>query len=138
MRTGRLAGPNYLNAKPLFGILVGAVGYLLLSIQSPLRYTIPVWMMLALVVIPALIGVSVGAVTILREGIAAAFWVAAMTMLTYSALNMARIHGELPMSADPGQVFLACAIVSVAYALVAGIVSAGVNALYSRLRGAQA
>lgn len=108
------------------GFGLGCIGYLILSLRQPLGWTIPVWALLAFLVVPICIGLTVGRGMGYDAGPGPRFrgWFRAcsLVMFLYTAFNLMIVRYNIG-SGDTGQVFLVGLFVSVIYALLAGLVA---------------
>jgi hypothetical protein len=106
------------------GLVLGFLGYLLLSVQQPLGWTLPLWILLAFLVIPGIVGVLIGSAhgpaqtarEIFRMGMKGAGW----PMAFYTAVTLLILSPRLVRMENIGQEFLAGALVTLVYALLAG------------------
>ena len=115
------------------GLAAGAAGYLLLGIQEPPEWTMPVWALCAFVLLPGLIGFVIGRKQSLddfpkvrfRQG----FLVTAPVMFCYASIAMIAAHSRIGSASDVGQEMLAGTLAATVFAAVAGCVAGAVCAL---------
>ena len=119
----------------------GSLYYLALSIQQPAQWTVPVWVLLAFLLGPALIGLIAGRLQRgemsplrrFRGGLQAGV----ITMFLYTSITLMALHARMGSSGDGGQVFLVGLFVSVIYALIAGVVAGAVSSRLGRAQRAR-
>ncbi len=114
------------------GLLVGVIGYLCVSLQQPLGWTIPVWGFFAFLLVPCLVGIAVGRSQKTARTTARAFWTAAKSggtaMGLYTAVHLLLIGGPHSDGANSGQEFLAGLLTLFAFSLIAGFAAGAVSA----------
>ena len=111
---------------------IGLVIVLILSLRNPRAWGEPVWAALTFALLPALVAFAVGRTTPPREGITNAFWITNFLVFWYTAIGMMRTHHRVGSGGDPGQTALVGLFVAVVDAALAGLVAAGVSALWHR------
>jgi|SRR5579871_3311214 len=117
------------------GFAVGLCCYLLLAIQPPLSWRIPLWIFLAFLLVPAVIGLVIGrmyraaqpAPVRFGEGMRAGGW----AMAIYTGLSLMVFWGRMGRDAE-GEEFVAGALTTVVFALLAGIVAGFVGKLAAK------
>jgi hypothetical protein len=118
---------------PWAGFGIGVAGYLLLSIQQPPGWTIPGWVILAFLVVPALIGGVTGRWQGLDQEARTRFWAGGRAgggaMALYSGLSLIAVRQRFSTNADAGQVVLVGLFVTLVYAVLAGAVAGLASAL---------
>ena len=114
------------------GFLVGIVGYLCLSVRQPLDWGMPLWIVLAFLLVPGLVGVVVGRVQRAAGTPRGSFRTAAKSagnaMGLYTALHLILIGGPHSDGADITQEFLAGLLSTLLFALIAGLAAGAVSA----------
>lgn len=113
-----------------FGL--GILAYLILSVQQPPAWRVPVWAALAFLAVPATVGFTAGKIagrgtpapTRFRAGMSAGGW----AMFWYAAITLFMLHARMNSGAPAGEVFLAGAFVTIVYSLLAGLVAGLVSA----------
>ena len=114
------------------------VGYLCVSLQQPLGWTLPLWIFLAFLLVPCLVGLLVGLRQ--REGRAPgrSFWTAAKSagipMGLYTALHLILIGGPHSDGANAGEELIAGLLSVLVFALIAGLAAGAVSATIVGLR----
>jgi hypothetical protein len=114
------------------GPLVAIVGYLILATRQPFGWTIPVWTVLAFLVVPGLTGYTVakllGPETAPGARFRSAMWGTGFAMFFYTVISLmivrARIGGDAGSSQAAVVVFFVASIYTVLAGAVAGLVSA--------------
>lgn len=105
------------------GLLIGGFVYFIL-LFTPLNPRHPLWVVLALLVVPGVIGIAIGRRMGYDAGGGSRFWRAAkacgFVMFGYAFLSMIWQRTRFPLGGDAGQVFLVWVTASAVYALVAG------------------
>lgn len=112
------------------GICAAGACYALLAIRQPLGWTIPLWIVFAFAVIPALAGLvtstmagpRIAAGNRFRAGAAAG----ALAMAAYTGLSLVVVHGRISSATAPGAadaVLRVGFVVTVLYAAAAGLVA---------------
>jgi hypothetical protein len=124
----RLPGPKRGRA-----FTMAVIGYVLLISMPPQKVGLGAWAVPALFLLPAVIGLLMGRTIPARRGEGAAFWTAACGVFFYSAIGMIVVGSRVASSGTRGQSFFVGLVVSVVFALVAGFVAAGANALWNRM-----
>ncbi len=118
------------------GFGVAVVGYLCLSLQQPLGWTLPLWLFLAFLLVPGLVGLVVGQQQRQAHLPGRSFWAAAKSsgwaMGLYTALHLFRLGGPQSDSADLGQELLAGTLSLLLFALIAGLAAGTVSAMVVR------
>ena len=124
------------NARAVWlGFLVAAVGYFALSAQQPAGWGVGLWAVLALLLVPALTGLTVSRFQTWarppREAFFAAMKAVGWAMLFYATITLTvlahRVDGP-----NGGERFLAGALVTLVYILVAGAAAGTVNLMLTR------
>jgi hypothetical protein len=118
---------------PWAGFGTGVAGYLVLSLRQPPGWTVPVWAILAFLVVPG----AIGCVTTRWQGFdqeaSTRFWAAGRAgsgaMALYSGLSLIAVRQRFSTDADAGQVLLVGLFVTLVYAALAGAVAGLVSAL---------
>ena len=114
------------------GFVVGIVGYLCLSIRQPLDWGLPLWSVLAFLLVPGLVGLVVGRVQGAMGTTAGSFGTAAKSagkaMGLYTAVHLLLIGGPHSSGANTSQEFLAGLLSTLLFALIAGLAAGGVSA----------
>ncbi len=121
------------------GFCLGLLGYLLVSVREPLEWRMPVWIILAFVVVPGLVGWVAGLGQVPERGICfrAGLRTAGWAMFLYASLTLIVLSHRIPADAGSGQEFWAGLLVSVVYALLAGTVAGLVSMAAGRRRAEQ-
>ena len=118
------------------GFWLGLLGYLLLSMQQPLGWRIPVWICLAFIALPALIGLLIGRKWGPEPSSRMKFWAgmkgAAWAMALYAFANSVVALKGLATGEGNGTRFLVLLLATVVYALLAGGISGTISALTAR------
>lgn len=118
------------------GFWLGLLLYLLLSMQQPDGWRMPLWILLAFGIIPGLIGLLVGWKQGPEPTVPMKFWAglksAAWAMAFYAFLNSTVLLVRLHQPDSNGARFLAVLLTTVVYALIAGCVSGAVSALTAK------
>ena len=116
------------SAHILWAIMLALIAYVVLSLQSPANWGMPVWVLLAFIVVPIVIGVlsamSVPPHAEKGDRFKRAMGVATLAMAIYATVGL--ILSERKMgthSLQATQVFTAGMVVVVVYALIAGFVA---------------
>jgi hypothetical protein len=117
------------------GPAIGILGYLLLSLQQPLEWTQPVWILAAFVLIPALVGVAIGRLQVRGKPAFAAFWTGMKTgcvvMGLYTAITLMVLVHRLARPDGGEQELPVILVVTVVYALLAGAVTGSASLVAS-------
>lgn len=120
------------------GFAVGIVAYLCLSLQQPLGWTLPVWIFLAFLLAPGLVGLTVGFKQRSAHAPMRSFWTAARSggtaMGLYTTLHLLLIGGPHSDSANLGQELLAGLLSVFVFALIAGLAAGAVSAVVVGMR----
>jgi len=115
------------------GFAAGAIGYLLLGMQEPPEWTMPVWGVCAFLLIPGLVGFVVGRKHSLDDFPKArflkAFGIASMVMFVYASIAMMIAHSRVGSGSDAGQELLAGLLTATVSAAAAGGVAGAACAL---------
>lgn len=126
------------------GIGAAAVCYFILSIRQPLAWTIPLWSLLAFVVIPFATGSvtarMAGSGMASRSRSLAAAVAGAVSMAGYTGISLIVVHGRINSVTAPGAsdaVVRVGFVVTITYAAIAGLVSGWAAAIAGRRIGAE-
>jgi hypothetical protein len=115
-----------------FGLLLGGLAYFIL-LFIPLTPRDALWVLLALLAVPGLVGGVIGR----RMGYDAgrgprfrkAAWVCGFVMFGYAFVSLILQRARFDLGSDAGQVFLVWIVASLGYALVAGLVAGLVSGM---------
>ncbi len=114
------------------GFGIGGLGYLFLSLQQPVAWTMPLWCGLAFLAIPAIAGYAMGRWQGQGQSPQSRFWSALFSvgwaMCFYTAISLMSLRWQIGLAGQGGAVLVAGTFVSAAYALVAGTVAGVVSA----------
>jgi hypothetical protein len=120
------------------GIVVGFVGYLIVSLQQPLGWGQPLWIFLAFLLVPSMVGLAVGLQQKTAHAPVASFWNACRgcgtVMGLYSMLHLILIGGPHSDGANAGQELIAGLLTILLFALIAGLVAGTVSATIVGMR----
>ena len=126
---------------PWAGFAIAGIGYLLLSVQQPPAWTIPVWAALALGVVPAIAGLATGRWQGPERAPRRRFWDAARAaggaMFLYSGLSLPAVRHRFSTGAEMGDALLVGVFVTLVYGALAGAVAGLVSALLAGRQGRQ-
>lgn len=124
------------------GFALAIVGYLCVSLQQPLGWTLPLWIFLAFLLVPCLVGLLIGRQQ--REGKAPgrSFWTAAKSSGTamglYTAIHLLLIGGPHSDGANIGEELIAGLLTIFVFALIAGITAGAVSATIVGIKAREA
>ncbi len=108
------------------GPIVCGVVYLIFSVNGPREWTIPVWISLAFLFIPAMIGFVSGRQISPEQAISKRFWTAfrnvAIGMFGYTTMSLIMLRIRISQPDSSGMVFLVGLLVSMIYAAIAGTI----------------
>ena len=114
------------------GFAAALLAYLCLSLQPPLGWTLPLWIFLAFVFAPGLVGLVVGLQQRQAHAPGRSFWTAAKSAGTamglYTTLHLVLIGGPHSDGANLGQEILAGLLSILLFALIAGLAAGAVSA----------
>ena len=109
------------------GLFLSLCAYLLLALQQPLDWGIPLWMLLGFFCIPVLTGYVVGRKQGFDQGAKARFGAAfranGLAMFLYTSLSLMFVHADIGSGGNSTMVFLVGLVVSVVYGILAGCVA---------------
>jgi hypothetical protein len=118
------------------GFWLGLLAYLLLSMQQPLGWGILVWVLLAFLIVPGLIGLLIGKKLGAEPTAPMKFWAGlkgvAWAMAFYAFLNPILLLGRLNVEGENGARLFAVLLVTVVFALLAGGVAGLASALTAK------
>lgn len=120
--------------KVLAAWLIALAGYFTMFALPPTRVGVPVWLLIGFVALPALIGIVTGPAPVTKAGLRASVRVTALSMFVYTLVSLFGLHRRIDSSSG-SSVFLVELFVSVVFAVLAGGVAAGANALRGKLAG---
>jgi hypothetical protein len=126
---------------PWAGLGVGLLAYLLVSAAQPPAWGIPVWALLAFVVVPGIIGYTTGRVlgrsAERKPRFRAGLFAGAAAMFLYASVTLMVLHARIGSTGDSGEVFLVGLFVSLVYSGLAGAVAGAASAYlaWSRAEG---
>ncbi len=114
------------------GFALAVVGYLCVSLQQPLGWTLPLWIFLAFLLVPGLVGLVVGRQQRAGRAPGRSFWSAAKSagnaMGLYTALHLLLIGGPHSDGANIGEELIAGLLTIFVFALIAGLTAGAVSA----------
>jgi hypothetical protein len=123
---------------PWAGFGIGVAGYFVLSLRQPPGWTIPVWAILAFLVVPGIIGWVTARWQGFGQEASTRFWAGGRAgggaMALYSGLSLIAVRQRFSTGTDAGQVLLVGLFVTLVYAALAGAV-AGLASVLPRGRG---
>jgi hypothetical protein len=115
------------------GFTLAIVGYLCVSLQQPLGWTVPLWIFLAFLLVPCLVGLFVGLQQRTGHAPGRSFWTAARSCGTamglYTIVHLLLLGGPHSDAADKWQERIAGVLTTLLFTLVAGLVAGTVSAI---------
>lgn len=119
-----------------YGLLLGMVLYLCLSIQQPAGWTVPVWAALAFLVAPIFVGLQVGAAkgagSTPDARFRAGFGAGGGAMVVYTGVTLIVLRARIGAERGGSDLFLIWLFVTAAYGAAAGLVAGTTSALQGR------
>ena len=111
----------------LWALAVAAIAYVVLSLQSPPNWGMPLWIGLAFVVVPACVGLLAGMSlpphSDSGDRFKRAMWLAMVAMAIYTAVGLILSGRKIGSHTELTQIFLLGLLVVVAFGLIAGLVA---------------
>jgi hypothetical protein len=116
----------------LAGLGAGILGYGILSFQQPPGWTVPVWAVLAFLVVPGMAGWATGRLLgrdrLPRDRFRAGVSAGGLAMALYTAITLIVLQQRIHTEIGSGQTFLVGCLVTLVYAALAGVVAGLVSA----------
>lgn len=132
VRQAQATGNRRVRRSGWVGLAVGLLGYLLLSAEQPPGWTVPGWIFLAFLVVPGVVGLATGRLQGWEQPPGARFRAAmragGIAMALYTGFTLIVLRQRIHTNTDSGQIFLAGCLVTLVYAVLAGLVAGFVSA----------
>ncbi len=120
-----------------FGPIVCGLIYLIESVNGPREWTIPVWIAMTFLIIPAMVGFIMGRQVSPEQPASKRFWAAfvsvAIGIFAYTAFSLIMLRSRIGQPDSTGTIFVVGLLVSSIYAVIGGSVG-GIAARYAYVR----
>lgn len=117
--------------------VIAGIGYMVLSSQQPAGWGVPVWLSLALLLIPALAGLALNRLQAENRPPRQAFFAGmkgvGWAMFFYASITMTVVANRVGGAGNAGEEFLAGLLTTILFTLLAGAAAGLANVLLTRM-----